>query len=240
MPISESPRSPEARPRALARLAAMVRDTLDAGIPAGDARHADLDTMRRVRTLNGCTAALLLASPPVAAMLVALDLLLGAVVVVVLSTVAILAMVAVRRGVDVERAAWVLLVSDTLGFTVLQLLLGGRDAAGIEWVFMPSLVAGFVLRTRRGQLCLFAAAASQIVIVEILGALGLTPSAPSLASSAPSCTSSSAPRSWRAFSPSSRRSGARTGPSSVRTTCSPSRGRRPSRRPARRRSSSPT
>jgi two-component system sensor histidine kinase/response regulator len=184
MPISEPPRTLEPRPRALARIAAVVRDALDAGIPVGDPRQADLDTMRRIRTLNGCTAALLLASPLLAAMMVALDLVPSAVVIGVLSAVAVLVLLAVRRGVDVERAAWVLLVSDTVGFAVLQLLLGGRDAAGIEWVFMPSLVGGFVLRKRRGLLGLFATAATQIVLVEILGGLGIAPAAPSLAPAA--------------------------------------------------------
>ncbi len=150
----------------------MLRDLLDGGMAATDGL-ADQDAMRRRRTLNGCLLVLLAASPPVMVLLEAHGRPAAAAVVALLVLVGLAALLALRRGLSVEVGAWILLLVDAVGFGALQVALGGTAAPGKAWLFVPAVLAGLVLRRRSGMVVLFAIAAAQILVVEVLTARGV-------------------------------------------------------------------
>ncbi len=155
----------------------MLRDLLDSGISAGDARLADHDAMRRRRTLNGCLLGLTMAAPFVP-MFGLFGQRTAAVVCGVMVLVAVGVLVGLRRGLSVEAGAVVLLGVDMVASVPLQLSLGGASAPGVIWVFAPAVLGGFVLRRRLVVALVFVLASAQLLVVEALTYRGLVEVSP--------------------------------------------------------------
>jgi two-component system, sensor histidine kinase and response regulator len=170
--VSQARIAPAARIRAV--LAAWLRNVIDAGIPPDDARAADTIAMRRVRAINGCFFAMLLASGPTALMYELLGATHVGFVIAVSCLATIGAMRAIRRGADPLRVAHIGLASLVLTLGYIQLRLGGIFAMGQGWVMMPPVFAGLVLGM--GWASVYAAVAiAQTLCFAGIEMLGWTP-----------------------------------------------------------------
>ncbi len=130
------------------RLRALVIDLLDGGLPVDDPRRADAALLRRTRTLNGCTLALILATPPTAIVYAALGAPVVAACVALSALVSVAGLWAVRRGGDLATVGHLNIVSFIAVLTFLQVKTGGIAAPGQGWVFVPALTAGLTLGIR--------------------------------------------------------------------------------------------
>ncbi|HLK12829.1 MAG TPA: response regulator [Candidatus Binatia bacterium] len=156
----------------MASVGDLIRDLLDGGIGPDDPRAGDPVLMRRVRTLNGCTLALLLASPLTAAFYLSLGLRAVALAVVLAIPVSVLGIVHVRRGGSLARASHCNMLAFVVVLLFIQSLTGGIHAPGQGWVFVPAVTAGLTLGVR-GVALYTAVGLAQTVLFAALAASGV-------------------------------------------------------------------
>jgi signal transduction histidine kinase/DNA-binding response OmpR family regulator len=157
----------------MARLRDLVRDLLDAGFPPDDPRRADTAFMRRVRTLNGCALSLLGAAPTTVAFYLWLGAPRAALAVALSCVVSIVALVKVRRDGGFPVAAHANALSLVLLLVFLQTQVGGSEAQGQGWLFVPAITAGLTLGLR-GTLLYAGLGIAQVIGFAALHAAGVT------------------------------------------------------------------
>jgi signal transduction histidine kinase/DNA-binding response OmpR family regulator len=156
----------------MARLGELARDLLDAGIGPADPRHADAAFMRRVRTLNGCTLSLLVATPVTVAVFALLGARLAALAVALSGVVSVAALAKMRRDGSFRAAAHANAATFLVLLVFLQAQLGGLEAQGQGWIFMPAVTAGLTLGVR-GAALYAGLAVLQVLAFAALDALGV-------------------------------------------------------------------
>jgi len=139
-----------------------MRDLIDGGLAADDARRDDPAFLGRLRALNGCIGSLTLATPATAGMYLALGLPLAATAVAGAGLFSVGIVAWLRRTMQVEPAAHASVATLFVTLLVLETQLGGLHAIGQGWLVVPSLYAALVLGTRA------AAAYAGLAILEIL------------------------------------------------------------------------
>jgi len=130
-----------------ARIGARLTRLVD-GRLAADARFADPRQLRRLRTVRGCLLSLAGASPFTVALFAALGAWPLAALVVFSTVLSLFSLRALERGARLGTVAHLNISLGVLTFVVLQASLGGIDAPGQSWVFVPAMYAGLVLGMR--------------------------------------------------------------------------------------------
>ncbi|MCK6545435.1 response regulator [Myxococcota bacterium] len=122
-----------------------IDQVVEGGVGHARALGASEADVRRIRTFNGCCGALVLACPPVITCFALLGAWSSAIAVSLMLAHSIGSMLAIRSGwrFDVVVYLCMGLFAVTLAYLAGQL--GGLDAIGWEWVFVPIVYAGVVL-----------------------------------------------------------------------------------------------
>ena len=129
----------------MSSLRALWRDLIDAGIAPGDPRAADHDRMRSIRTVNGCCIGVLAAAPGSLMLYAGAGAWAAFASIIVSCALTAVAMIAVRRGRSITVAAHAICTNLTILLSFLGTQLGGIDAPGKGWAFVPPVFAGLVL-----------------------------------------------------------------------------------------------
>jgi len=125
-------------------VATRVRRLIDGGI-VSDSPLADQHQLRRLRTVRGCLLSLSAASPFTVALFVSLGAWPLAAVVVLSTVLSLASLRAMQRGAAIGSVTHLNILLGVLTFVVLQASLGGIEAPGQSWVFVPAMYAGLVL-----------------------------------------------------------------------------------------------
>ena len=156
----------------MARLRDLVRDLLDAGFSPDDPRRGDTAFMRRVRTLNGCALSLLGTAPSTIAFYLWLGAPRAALAVVLSCGVSVVALVKVRHDGGFPVAAHANALSLVILLVFLQTQVGGSEAQGQGWLFVPAITAGLTLGLR-GTLVYAGLGIAQVIGFAALHAAGV-------------------------------------------------------------------
>src|SRR5690349_4177388 len=126
----------------IASLKELAQDVLDGGIRPDDPRASDVGFMRRMRTLVGCCLALIFATPVTFVTFLAAGA-VGPTIAVLVDVISAIGGIAyARRTGRVEVAAHWVIVGLFVCLLYLQTQLGGLQAPGQGWLFVPALLAG--------------------------------------------------------------------------------------------------
>ena len=155
------------------RMGQLLQNVINAGIGPDDPRWRDAGYMRAVRTLAGCSLALLASCPPSVALYLAMGAPQAAFAVAAAAAVSIGLMVWTRHGGNVELAAHAGAANLYVVLLFLGTQLGGVNALGQGWTIAPTLFAGLVLGLR-GATIYAGLALIQVVVFAVLEAHGVT------------------------------------------------------------------
>ena len=153
------------------RLAHALVRSLD-GLPAPDSDRTDPLELLRLRTVRGCLLSICAAAPFAAAMFVAIGAWLSAALVAVSSALSVYSLRVLSRGAPLTSIVHVNMALGFVTFAVLQAALGGVDAPGQAWVFVPAIYAGLVLGVR-GAITYAALGVAQTIGFALLHAGGV-------------------------------------------------------------------
>jgi len=145
-PGAESSSAPASR--GSRRLLPPWLDRLVDGGLASDPRFADPRELRRLRTVRGCLLSLAAVSPLAIALFASLGAWPLAAVVAFAAVLSLASLRRLRRGGRLGTLAHLNISLGVLTFVVLQASLGGIEAPGQSWVFVPAMYAGLVLGVR--------------------------------------------------------------------------------------------
>jgi signal transduction histidine kinase/DNA-binding response OmpR family regulator len=118
------------------------------GAPASDPDGTDQQQLRRLRTVRGCLLSLCAAAPFTVLLFGALGAWPLAAVVAVSTGLSIYSLRALARGGALARIVHLNMALGLVTFFLLQASLGGVNAPGQAWVFVPAMYAGLVLGAR--------------------------------------------------------------------------------------------
>ena len=142
------------------------------GAPGPDPDGRDPQTLRRLRTVRGCLLSLCAAAPFTVVLFAALGAWPLAIVVVISTALSAFSLRALSRGGPLARIVHLNMALGFVTFVLLQASLGGVNAPGQAWVFVPAIYAGLVLGAR-GALVYATLGVAQTVGFALLHARGV-------------------------------------------------------------------
>jgi signal transduction histidine kinase len=126
----------------------LLRDLINGGVKPGDRRFADVNYMRRMRTLNRMALGLLSACPLTGLLFLLTGSDASLVPILVVALAGLVVCVGVRRGLPLELGTHLLVGAIMILVAVRQAEFGGLDMVGQAWIYVSPIVAGLMLGAR--------------------------------------------------------------------------------------------